>query len=827
MHCPDQQELRALLDGDLPVARLNFVNEHIDRCSSCQGALETLTQVPAEVAVPCALAVDDPSVSSLLSRLRDSSSITGTQGSVWEQEAAEAIASLDRFSEIEPLARGGSGMLFQAVETATGRRVAIKVWPTRTLGHGDVAERVRREAVALSRLDHPHIVGILDVGVCDDQSAFIVMELIDGDTLRTLLRRGHAIPAHRAATIVQEIASALACVHSAGLVHRDVKPSNILVEHSSSATKLVDFGLVLDHDAEGQLTHEGAIAGTPQYMSPEQIRDPHHVDARSDIYSLGIVLYELLTGSRPYRGVMRMVMFKVLNEDPTPPRKFDDTIPRDLETICLKAINKERHLRYATAEEFAEELQRWLDQRPILTRRPSWFSRALRWGRRNRRQAGLVAAIATLLGVLAIGSPLASVQIAGARDEAQRQQAEASKQRDIALDTIERMVFEVSDRFDSDFAQYSHAQEGLLTTAIGGLDKIASNSRETASSAGEFAIQRAFAGAHVRMAGLLLQNRSEEDRAREHLKKAQDFLPGLIEKDPDDFQVLTTESYASWYEYRLLERESEREAADEGEAEEGPSEKAANEAEAAADTVDAEAIEAERLAAKVSLMQQSIATDERRLELKPDEDSVLHDLTVSYEALAQLAQEAGLELAEPTANRGLEIALRMEEDHSDVCSDDHASTLMLVNAKVLFDREEWEPALAIARQVEARLLKSAEHYIESDELEESEVIFAPNVRLIVDTYGLLSDIGKQLGDEAMARDSAAQGLHLLKRLEIEDREWRAIQMAWKAKVAAALEDRLQDLNASGSDPPSGRDPAEEEPSVYEQPTNARSTKPLP
>ncbi|MEM8678733.1 MAG: serine/threonine-protein kinase [Planctomycetota bacterium] len=810
MHCPDLQELRALLEGELPSNRAPAVNAHVDGCSQCQGTLETLTELPAEVSVSAqsSLSADDPSVSSLLSRLRDASSINGDHGFLWEQEAAAAIASLQQFTGVEPLAHGGSGMLFRATDTETGREVAIKIWPRRNLGRGDLAERVRREALALSRLNHPHIVKILDVGVCEDQSAFITMELIDGDTLRTLLRRGHAIPAHRAATMVHEIASALACVHDAGLVHRDVKPSNILVERSTSATKLVDFGLVLDHDAERQLTQDGAIAGTPQYMSPEQIRDPHHVDARSDIYSLGIVLYELLTGSRPYRGVMRMVMFKVLNEDPAAPRKFDDTIPRELETICLKAISKERHLRYATASEFADELKRWLDQRPILTRRPSWWDQVWRWGRRNQRQAGLVAAITTLLAVLAIGGPLASFQIAGARDEAQRQEQQASKQRDIALDTIEQMVFEVSDRFDSDFSQSSHAQEGLLLTAIGGLDQIASSSRETPNEEGQFAIQRAFAGAHVRMAGLMLQKRGRNGEAREHLEKAQGYLPGLINKDPGDFQVLTSESYASWYEYRLLEREAEarqqehveREAAAGGDdvAQREDAGEAAKATTRNDDNQHPDAENDEELSKQVSLLQHSIATDEKRMQLKPDDESVMHDLTVSYEALAELGQASDLELTESTANRGLVIALRMQAAHPDVCADDHASKLLLINAQVMFQRGELEAALELARQVEERLVSGAEHYIESDELEESEVIYAPNSKLIVDTYGLLSDIGLQFGDREMAHAAAAQGIELLDRLEAEDQEWRASQTAWKARMAQTLEDRLDELEAAPS-----------------------------
>jgi serine/threonine protein kinase len=178
-------------------------------------------------------------------------------------------------------------------------------------------------------------------------------------------------------------------LHAAGLIHRNVKPSNILVDERTSRAKITDFGLACSQAAPGGLTREGCMAGTPTYMSPEQARGDAHLDGRSDVHSLGSTLYEALTGVAPYRGAPHLVLRQVIEEDPRPPSQLNDRIPRDLETICLKAMAREPARRYPGAGDLAEDLKRWLRGEPIVGRP----ERLLRWCRRNPRVAALSASL--------------------------------------------------------------------------------------------------------------------------------------------------------------------------------------------------------------------------------------------------------------------------------------------------------------------------------------------------------------------------------------------------------------------------------------------------
>jgi WD40 repeat protein len=315
----------------------------------------------------------------------------------------ELSRQLGKFQLLERVGQGSFGTVWRARDTELGRVVALKVPRANLLGSPQQVERFRREARAVAQLQHPNLVGLHDVLTLDGLPV-LVSPFIDGVPLKTLLER-RRLTFQEGAGVVAEVAEALHYAHERGLVHRDVKPGNLMIElpPDGTATALgrpivVDFGLALRDEAEVVMTAEGQIIGTPAYMSPEQAAGQgHRVDRRSDVYSLGVILYELLAGERPFRGSQAMLLQQVLREEPRPPRRINDRIPRDLETVCLKTLAKEPHRRYPTAAELAADLRRFLRGEPIQARPVGRVERLWRWCGRNRLVASLVAAVALSL----------------------------------------------------------------------------------------------------------------------------------------------------------------------------------------------------------------------------------------------------------------------------------------------------------------------------------------------------------------------------------------------------------------------------------------------
>ena len=238
---------------------------------------------------------------------------------------------------------GEFGTVWKARDTMLERTVALKI-PRREHLDPVSVEKFMREARAAAQLRHPNIISTHEVGR-QGNTFYIVTDYIRGVPLSVMMA-DHRLGIREAVLMVAELADALEHAHSAGVIHRDIKPSNVLIDDHGQP-HLMDFGLAKRSENEITMTTEGAILGTPAYMSPEQARgEAYRVDGRSDVYSLGVILFQLLTGELPFRGSTRMLLQKVINDDPPGPRTLDSRVPRDLDTICLKCLEKESRRRY-------------------------------------------------------------------------------------------------------------------------------------------------------------------------------------------------------------------------------------------------------------------------------------------------------------------------------------------------------------------------------------------------------------------------------------------------------------------------------------------------
>jgi WD40 repeat protein len=346
---------------------------------------------------------------------------------------AEHLPCLPDYEILGVLGRGGMGIVYKARQVPLERTVALKMIGSGAGAGPHELARFRTEARSAARLQHPNIVQIHEVGEYDGRP-YLTLEFLDGRSLAQRLG-GRPLPAGQAAQLVGTLARAMHYAHGRGVIHRDLKPANVLLA-ADGTPKITDFGLACRLDAAAGLTQTGVLLGTPSYMAPEQAAGRARATGpATDVYSLGAILYELLTGRPPFLGETALhTLEQVRSQEPVPPSRLQPGVPRDLETVCLKCLQKEPAKRYATAEALADDLGRFLSGRPIAARRTGAAERAWRWCRRNPAVASLAGALALLLGAAAAGGTLSAVLFARERDEAVTQRKEAQKARRAAID---------------------------------------------------------------------------------------------------------------------------------------------------------------------------------------------------------------------------------------------------------------------------------------------------------------------------------------------------------------------------------------------------------
>jgi serine/threonine protein kinase len=522
MSCPSSQDLGRLLAEALIGLERDRVEAHVEGCGACQETLEGLTAVAFGPVQSSArddttwdrrpLAVSPPSFLDELAK--------GPGSGVSDQRYLTPHASpltrssvqpsLPGYEILEVLGRGGMGVVYKARQKHARRVVALKMVLAGTQAGADELGRFRNEIEAVARLHHPHIVQIYEVGE-REQRPFFSMEFADAGTLAQKLK-GTPVPVRRAAQLVETLAHAVHHAHQHGIVHRDLKRANVLLlsdgvvsggvarendpnqpgtAHHSPLThqpKIADFGLAKILTSEPGMsapdgrTQTGAVLGTPSYMSPEQASGrSKEIGPASDIYSLGAILYEMLTGRPPFRGESSLeTLQQVLSDDPVPPRVLQPKVPRDLETVCLKCLEKESRRRYADAEALAEDLRRFQAGEPVLARPALLWERGWKWARR-RPVAAVALAISGLAGAcLLTGWMMFTVQIEAARDRADENAARFQQQKEQAekewhraetnyaraLEAVDRLLTRVGESKLAGVPEMDRVRQDLLQEAL-------------------------------------------------------------------------------------------------------------------------------------------------------------------------------------------------------------------------------------------------------------------------------------------------------------------------------------------------------------------------
>jgi hypothetical protein len=417
--CPSPIDLQSLLGGTLPDPYAESIREHVRACVDCQSWLETacddsqFSPLARRVSEGNPI-VDYPELGPFLDKMRAQSERVinhAASTTPWEHALPTILGpprhehdlgEFEGYRILSELGQGGMAFVLLGFDERLQRQVAIKI-----LRPDEADDRSRsrfaREVKAAASVVHDHVVGIHGVSEAAGGLPYCVFDYMSGGNLAERIRSRGKLEPRDTAMITMQVATGLSAAHRLGLVHRDVKPSNILFDGQTGRAKIADFGLARGESPKDDAfrTQVGVVSGTPAYMSPEQVRGAADVGMASDVYSLGVTLYEELTGEVPFRGTTLSVLRQIEHDDPRPPRELNDRVPVDLQTICLKCMEKEALRRYVSAGALADDLSRFLEGRPIAARPASRAERAVRWCQRNPLVASLagIALVAVVAGI--------------------------------------------------------------------------------------------------------------------------------------------------------------------------------------------------------------------------------------------------------------------------------------------------------------------------------------------------------------------------------------------------------------------------------------------
>jgi WD40 repeat protein len=466
--CPEREELQRHLLGQVAEPRASALDEHLAQCSSCSRAsdlsaaedtfveaircgglaldlsedpvLRLVVERACALPVPAAAAGDDVTIAPAAAAREPA---TPPEEQRFQAEMTTDAVSQDTAPTVHgyvilaELGRGGMGVVYKAKQVGLNRLVALKMILSGEHSGSAAVRRFRAEAEAVAQLQHPNIVQVHEIGDHNGQP-FFSLEFVAGGSLAQMLD-GTPLPPQDAARLVETLARAMDCAHQRHIVHRDLKPANVLLTEDG-IPKIADFGLAKQLQGPSTNTQTGAIVGTPSYMAPEQATGSgKDVGPEADVYALGAILYELLTGRPPFKAAAPLeTLFQVAVDDPVPPTRLQPKTPRDLETICLRCLQKQPHKRYRTAVALAEDLRRFHANEPILARPVGAVERGIKWVRRRPAVASLlgtiVAVTAAALIILALAWQHASVAWGQAEDEAKKKSEALTREEQLRLE---------------------------------------------------------------------------------------------------------------------------------------------------------------------------------------------------------------------------------------------------------------------------------------------------------------------------------------------------------------------------------------------------------